>query len=195
MIRMKMVGLIAVGMVFSIAGCGDSPPPVSDVLPVETPEVPSQAALDSAAVADSIARAQADSIAAAEAAVTTTPSPSTPSASTPTAGGAAGTIWDGVYTTAQASYGKEVYDDVCSLCHTLDQWQDPGVLTRHGNTLGGLFGFISDQMPQSEPGSLMAEDYAAVIAYMLSMNGIPAGNRELPMTYAAMDRIRVVPRP
>jgi cytochrome c5 len=165
---------------------------VTDGLPIEIPEAPSQAAIDSAAVADSIAQAQADSIAAAAA----TPAPSTPtgSGSTP-AGGTGGTIWDGVYNTAQANYGKAIYDEVCSICHTLDQWQDPGVLTRHGNTLGGLFGFISDQMPQSEPGSLVPEDYAAVIAYMLSLNGVPAGNRELPTTYQAMDRIRVVPRP
>jgi cytochrome c5 len=169
---------------------------VSDELPAETTEVPSQAALDSAAVADSIAQAQAvaDSIAAAEAA-TTAATPSSSSGSSTPAAGAAGTIWEGVYTTAQANTGREVYNDVCSLCHTLDQWQDPGVLTRHGNTLGGLFGFISDQMPQSEPGSLFPEDYAAVVAYMLSMNGVPAGNRELPTTYAAMDRIRVTPRP
>jgi hypothetical protein len=84
---------------------------------------------------------------------------------------------------------------LCFNCHTLDQWQDPGVLTRHGNTLGGLFGFISDQMPQSEPGSLYPEDYAGIVAYMLSLNGVPSGNQALPTTYQAMDRIRVTPHP
>jgi hypothetical protein len=88
-----------------------------------------------------------------------------------------------------------MYDQVCFMCHTLDQWQDPGILTRHGSTLGGLFAFISDQMPQSEPGSLFPEDYSAIIAYMLSLNGVPAGNQKLPTTYQGMDRIRVTPRP
>jgi hypothetical protein len=190
MIKMKFGAFVAVALAATAAGCGDSSPREGDVTPIETIEVPSLTP-DSAAIRDSIAMAQADSIAAAAA---ETPSTNRPG-STPAAGGTGPTIWDGIYTTAQASYGEEIYNAVCFNCHTLDQWQDPGVLTRHGNTLGGLFGFVSDQMPQSEPGSLYPEDYAGIVAYMLSLNGVPSGNQALPTTYQAMDRIRVTPHP
>jgi len=193
MINMKSGIFLVVALTIGVTGCGDSTLPESEVLPVETTETPAPLSVDSTAALDSIARAQADSIAAA---ATTSATPTTPApVGTPAASGTGSTIWDGVYTTAQANTGREIYDEVCSLCHTLDQWQDPGILTRHGTTLGGLFGFISDQMPQTEPGSLFPQDYAAVVAYMLSLSGVPTGNQPLPTTYQAMDRIRVTPRP
>lgn len=195
MMNRKWSGFVAVALAIVAAGCGDTTPPEDSVPVVETPAAPApEPAIDSAAIADSIAQAQADSIAAAEAAAAAAQQAANQGGSN--SGSAGGTtIWSGVYTNAEAAYGKELYDEVCYMCHTLDQWQDPGILTRHGSTLGGLFAFISDQMPQSEPGSLYAEDYTAIIAYMLSLNGLPTGNTELPTTYQGLDRIRITQNP
>jgi hypothetical protein len=35
-------------------------------------------------------------------------------------------------------------------------------------------------MPQNDPGILSAKEYAQVLAYLLQMNGMPAGPEELP---------------
>jgi hypothetical protein len=45
-------------------------------------------------------------------------------------------------------------------------------------------------MPRDDPGSLTAEEYAAVVAYMLRLNGRPPGERELPADAEALARMR-----
>jgi hypothetical protein len=45
-------------------------------------------------------------------------------------------------------------------------------------------------MPQDRPGSLSAEEYAAIVAYLLQLNGRAAGDRELPADEALLGRMR-----
>ena len=40
----------------------------------------------------------------------------------------------------------------------------------------GLLQFVISEMPFSVPGSLDEESYVNVVAYLLSMNGMPAGS-------------------
>ena len=42
-------------------------------------------------------------------------------------------------------------------------------------TAATLLDVIANTMPQSDPGSLKPEEYAAVTAYILQQNGYPAG--------------------
>src|SRR5688572_7004237 len=73
------------------------------------------------------------------------------------------TVWDGVYSEAQAARGKGVYEAQCAFCHQSDlrgqgfasalvedtftsRWQD-------GN-LGDLFTIVKVTMPQDNPASL-----------------------------------------
>ena len=96
---------------------------------------------------------------------------------------------DGIYTAAQADRGKAVYAMNCAGCH--------GEKAEGGNagpTLSGpdftngykdgnasaLYGKISMDMPSSAPGSLTPEQYADVLAYLLSINKYPAGQAEIP---------------
>jgi hypothetical protein len=44
-------------------------------------------------------------------------------------------------------------------------------------------------MPKTAPGSLSARDYADLIGYVLSVNGLPAGAAELP---AEMERLKEI---
>ena len=100
----------------------------------------------------------------------------------------------GVYTAAQADRGRNVYQATCRSCHT------PGELAARpfwngwvGRTLGDLFGYVRSNMPQDNPASLADEEYASVMAYLLQLNTMPAGERDLPADSAALAKIRVVP--
>jgi quinoprotein glucose dehydrogenase len=103
-------------------------------------------------------------------------------------GAAAKTAWDGVYSQAQAERGKAAYEQQCAFCHQSDlqgqgfapalvetaftgRWQD-------GN-LGDLFTIVKVTMPQDKPASMTDEEYAAIVAYLLQVNGYPAGQQEL----------------
>jgi len=192
MMTMRNPGLFALALAAFLYGCGDSTPPAGEAPPVAT----ESSSWDESALTDSDAdEAAGDEDLAERVNATPTPPAAGGTAPVPAASGSGSTIWDGVYTTAQASHGKEVYDEVCVICHTLEQWTEPGFMNRHGNNLGELFGFISDQMSQTESGSLFLEDYTGIVAYMLSLNGVPAGSRALPTNYQGLRQVLITPRP
>lgn len=120
------------------------------------------------------------------------------------------TIWDGVYTKAQAKRGQEVSRAPCGLCHGRrmngapdDSDMVPGpALARakflrewDGRSLGTLFTYSISTMPQSNPGFMPPEDYAATIAYMLELSGAPAGDEELPSDAWDLAHILIKPEP
>jgi mono/diheme cytochrome c family protein len=87
----------------------------------------------------------------------------------------------GVYNEAQATRGRETYAYNCQSCHTPSSHTSPAFVTAwNGRPLLDLFGFIRENMPQNDPGILSAKEYAQVLAYLLQMNGMPAGPEELP---------------
>jgi mono/diheme cytochrome c family protein len=90
------------------------------------------------------------------------------------------TVQDGVYTAAQADRGETLFGGSCASCHNpkdftgkefLDQWQ--------GKPLFELFDTVKATMPMDSPGSLDAQQYADTVAYVLELNGFPAGSAEL----------------
>ena len=88
---------------------------------------------------------------------------------------------DGVYTTEQADRGERIYTAVCGVCHGRTEFTGAMFqLTWMAEPVGNLFQHIRTAMPQDDPGSLEPEEYAAVVAYLLRMNGRPAGDTELP---------------
>jgi len=103
-------------------------------------------------------------------------------------GGTARSVWDGVYSEAQASRGKDVYEAQCAFCHQSDlrgQGFAPGLIEdvftsrwQDGN-VGDLFTIVKATMPQDTPASLTDAEYAAIVAYLLQANRYPAGEREL----------------
>ena len=98
----------------------------------------------------------------------------------------------GVYTAAQAARGAETYAGMCTGCHTPASHTGE-VFTNawNGRPVAELFGFIRAAMPKNEPGSLSPEEYVSIIAYLLKLNGMPAGKEALPADSLALDRIRV----
>ena len=108
------------------------------------------------------------------------------------------TVWDGVYSEAQAARGKAVYDAQCAYCHQSDlrgQGFAPGLVEdvftsrwQDGN-LGDLFTIVKVTMPQDKPASLTDDEYAAIVAYLLQANRYPAGQQELRPDPAALKEV------
>jgi len=92
-----------------------------------------------------------------------------------------------IYTTAQATAGATVFSQNCAICHgaALQGEAGPPLVGQSfasagsGDTIGGIFGVIAEQMPAGAPGSLTHDQYTDVMAYILSKNGYPAGSTAL----------------
>ena len=98
---------------------------------------------------------------------------------------------DGVYTEAQAARGRDTFAGMCQSCHSPETHTGPAFLSSWSEQpLSVLFNYLRDMMPQTDPGTLSAREYAQVLAFILQMNGMPPGPRELPADAAALKSIR-----
>lgn len=99
---------------------------------------------------------------------------------------------DGVFTAAQATRGGDVYAGLCQSCHSAESHTGAPFRTNWvGKPLGALYAYISSEMPKTEPGSLTEDEYTLVLAYILRMNGMPAGRKALTSDSAALDAILI----
>lgn len=99
------------------------------------------------------------------------------------------TVWDSVYSTAQAGRGETAYAKSCARCHgaSLTGGDESPPLTG-GSFLGNWNGLplseletrIRTTMPSDSVGIYARPLVLDVIAYMLRANGFPAGAAELP---------------
>jgi mono/diheme cytochrome c family protein len=99
-------------------------------------------------------------------------------------------VWDGVYTDAQARRGEAIYFERCVRCHgpTLMGGTDgAGPLTGptfngnwNGVPLGQMLDRVRTTMPLDKPVTMSRQQTADVLTYIFSVNKIPAGNVELP---------------
>jgi mono/diheme cytochrome c family protein len=114
-----------------------------------------------------------------------------------------------VFTAEQARRGQLAYTGPCDRCHgyKLDGASDdpdmlpaPPVAGRkflrkwNGRSLAALFEYLRVTMPSNNPGYLPERDVADIVAYMLSMSGVPAGAAPLPPEPGALARIVIAPR-
>ena len=99
------------------------------------------------------------------------------------------TIWSGVYTEAQAYRGEKVADTSCIGCHGpgLDGGDSGPKLVGEmflanwsSQSVAQLFDWVREAMPADAPGTLSKDDTAAVLAYILKLNKMPAGKQDLP---------------
>ncbi|MEX2582419.1 MAG: cytochrome c [Gemmatimonadota bacterium] len=98
---------------------------------------------------------------------------------------------EGVYTAEQAERGEQVFDRICSACHSRNEFSGRMFeITWMAEPIGDLFQHISAAMPQDDPGSLAPDEYAAVIAYFLALNERPAGETELPADAVVLEGVR-----
>lgn len=106
------------------------------------------------------------------------------------------TVWDGVYTEAQAMRATGVFGATCAGCHTLTPdgnrplsgesfWQ-----SNTQKSVAELLGYVSKNMPNGNGGSLAQETYNDLVALILKSNGFPAGKTEL--TPASIEGVQIV---
>ena len=95
------------------------------------------------------------------------------------------TVWDGVYTDAQAARGTTAFGQSCAGCHTLAAAGkgplagEPFWKSFAQKTVGDLLEYVSTNMPNGTPGSLSESTYRDIVAVMLKANDFPAGTTEL----------------
>ncbi len=108
------------------------------------------------------------------------------------------TVWDGVYTEAQAARGLMAFGQSCSGCHALAAEGraplvgDPFWKSFAQKTVADLFEFVRANMPNGTPGSLSESTYSDIVALMLKSNGFPAGSTELGRNSIA--GVQIVPK-
>ena len=117
------------------------------------------------------------------------------------------TVWDGIYTEAQADRGRERYRAVCGYCHRDDlsgggseagapALRGPFFLNQwRGRPLVDLFVTIGTTMPQQDPDSLRAQVVIDIVSYLLKQNGMPAGDTELPPRLEPLRGVVLSPPP
>ncbi len=111
-------------------------------------------------------------------------------------GPSGGSVLDGVFTPAQASGGERTFNRVCAACHDTTEFSGGRFrLSWVGRTVGDLFDSISTLMPEGDPGSLSPGEYASLVAYLLQVNGYPAGEMPLPAELPALRLMEIVERP
>jgi cytochrome c len=95
------------------------------------------------------------------------------------------------YTEEQAESGRLIYEETCVRCHGADLTGgeggpplvgEPLLYVWGGQRVTGLLRFVQTNMPMSDPGTLDATSAAAVVAYVLSVNRVPAGSTPLSST-------------
>lgn len=59
------------------------------------------------------------------------------------------------------------------------------------HTVQDLFDMIMKAMPKDGPGSLRAETYVDIVAYLLQANEFPSGGQALPAHRATLGLIRI----
>lgn len=112
------------------------------------------------------------------------------------AGQSGGSVGDGVFTEEQASRGEATFRRVCAACHDTGEFTGGRFrLTWVGQSAGDLFDTIATLMPEGDPGSLRPAQYAALVAYLLQLNGYPAGEAALPASLPALQALEIVEAP
>jgi len=108
------------------------------------------------------------------------------------------TVWDGVYTAAQADRGRAVYASHCSRCHGeaaasrdnplsgerfADHWE--------ARTLADLFRRVTAMPPGESAAAVETADKRDAMAFVLRQNGFPEGSADLPSDEEGLATIRI----
>jgi mono/diheme cytochrome c family protein len=108
-------------------------------------------------------------------------------------------VWDGVYSEAQATRGASLFDKECAGCH------GPGgegggmapaligaafAANYNGQTVADLFDRNRTTMPVGKEGQLSGQQTADITAFILQENKFPAGETELSAQTMMLRQIR-----
>lgn len=116
-------------------------------------------------------------------------------------------VWDSVFTTAQAARGDSIYKAGCVNCHgnalqgaTTADFGDSAPLVGpefmanwNGQTLADLYDKIFSAMPADKPKTLDKQVIVDVMAHILNQNHFPAGAKELTPDHDQLNEVKIVP--
>jgi mono/diheme cytochrome c family protein len=114
--------------------------------------------------------------------------------------GGAKTVWDGVFSKAQADRGAANYKSACSECHGNDLAGDGFAPALTGSefmgnwndlSVGDLFERIRISMPPSGPSTVTPAQKADIVAHLMNQNKFPAGTGELEPNTEALKLIKI----
>ena len=134
------------------------------------------------------------------AAVAAEPSAAPPPSPAP---GSSRSTWDGVYSKEQVIRGRRNYNALCARCHgeALGGGEDSPALVEkdflknwYGKSLGDLVEYTREEMPSDGPRKVTRKQSTDMTAYVLSMNGYPAGETELPPDLEVLKQIAITPK-
>ncbi len=92
----------------------------------------------------------------------------------------------------QLDVGEQWFRSACLECHAVRGLDDADFrLKWSGRSAYDLFERIRSTMPESKPGSLTLGTYAAIMAYLMKLNGMPAGTRRVSSDSTALTTIRL----
>jgi len=110
-------------------------------------------------------------------------------------------VWDGVYTAAQADRGKAaLLQNGCNGCHgaALEGGRGPSlkgdrfITAWENGSINKLFTKVRDTMPPLNAEQVPPAAKVDVIAYLLQVNGFPAGSTELPVDPDTLESLQIV---
>ena len=109
-------------------------------------------------------------------------------------------VLDGIFTDAQAERGRVAYGTHCAECHGEGLGGGEmapgltGVAFRfrwRGLKVADIYDSVESTMPPEEPATLGDQAYIDVVAFLLSANGYPTGDRELTADSRLLEGIAV----
>jgi mono/diheme cytochrome c family protein len=108
------------------------------------------------------------------------------------------TVRDGVFSTRQVAQGERIFESICMNCHEIAEFTGSGAYLEEvdGESLWDTFEYVWSEMPEDDPSSLDPQDYAAVLSYIFSIYGLPAGEADLAVDRESLEAITIMrPRP
>jgi cytochrome c len=109
------------------------------------------------------------------------------------------TVWDGVYTAAQAERGQAAFVKSCGGCHRDDMSggddSEPPLRGSHftdkweGASVAEIYDFVANNMPKSKPGSLPLDTCIDIVSFILKSNDMPPGQSELTTDIEKLNQI------
>jgi mono/diheme cytochrome c family protein len=114
-------------------------------------------------------------------------------------------VWDSVYSTAQAQRGDSLYHVTCAKCHgdtlgggTATTGEDSPPLAGsaflgnwYGVSVYEMYDKIRNGMPPDNPKTIDPQVVVDVMAFLLNKNGFPAGAADLPNDVAKLKEITI----
>jgi mono/diheme cytochrome c family protein len=97
-----------------------------------------------------------------------------------------------LYTEEQATAGGALFARICAECHEKKDVAGTDFRAKWtGRALFELYELIRTTMPDSNPGGLSRDEYAGALAYILKLNGLPAGTTAVMPDSAAMQNVKL----